>query len=334
MFSNKSIWGIAGAVILSLLTGGVKLVLYQARQDVHDQKSEERELAFHQANQQQIQNDIDRMNQKFENNRIVMPPRPQISNPAADLDLSYLHPPQNTTPSHNDSPRQPTSQPKTLPLAIPGTIEEDPVLVQPPQSDNIVTSLDTTDIEAAEPAPEPLELTHSPMPDADVLQSYKRWAMTEDYSQWLGEESKLSGWRFKPSTEFNLDRKNTRAVNWDVKGGMPGVGLDIELFTLYPRDKGMASPIIENTEKKQLFRLGRRQVRAYGDAQITYKAVNGLLVWRIHVPPTEKSKLATCYYAAIVDEQMIVFTARYNHAKPQQITAFDAIVQTLQYTTP
>lgn len=182
-----------------------------------------------------------------------------------------------------------------------------------------------------EPTIQPLELTHSPEPSNEALVGYERWLSTNDYEQYLGLEHELGPWSFKPSTEFYQSSSTKRMAKWDATKGTRGVGLDVQLFELYPRDKGLASPVIEDGETKQVFRLGRRTVNARGDATVSYQDCNGLLVWRIQIPASEKSDLATCYYTAIAGEQAIVFTARYDKDKPQQLIAFDAIADTLQY---
>ena len=183
-------------------------------------------------------------------------------------------------------------------------------------------------VEPAEPVLEPF--AYSPKPEDEQLQRYGTWQAGDLYDRFLGDTYTFGNWRFKPSTEFKLQRSNSRTVKFGA--GKAGVGLDADLFTLYPRDHGMTCPVIEDTNSKQVFRLGRREIRARGDAEVSYMEAKGLCIWRVHTPPREGDNFGSCYYMAILGEKdAILFTGRYEAEKPEQATAFDAIVQTLEY---
>jgi len=207
--------------------------------------------------------------------------------------------------------------------SIPGrtTIDRPSITPQPTQPAAVET-------EPVEIAIEPY--TYSPKPDDALLERYKTWQADGSYDRFLGEAYEFGDWRFKPSSEFKFQRSNARTAKWGV--GKAGLGLDADIFKLYPRDKGMACPVHEDTKTKQVFRLGRREIRAKGDAEISHLESNGLMIWRIHTPAQEGQKYGSCYYMAVLgEEDAILFTARYDAKKPEQIAAFDAVVQTLEY---
>ncbi|MFK7790268.1 MAG: hypothetical protein AB8C95_12345 [Phycisphaeraceae bacterium] len=171
---------------------------------------------------------------------------------------------------------------------------------------------------------------YSPKPDDEVLERYRSWQTDGKYERFLGEAYTFGDWQFKPSTEFAFQRANPRTAKWGA--GKAGIGLDADLFTLYPRDHGMTCPVYEDTETKQVFRLGRREIRARGDAEVSQLQSNGLVIWRVHTPANEGDRFGSCYYMAIVGEKdAILFTCRYDAEKPEQIAAFDAVVKTLEY---
>ncbi len=200
----------------------------------------------------------------------------------------------------------------TPPLTQPEAIENEPVETEP------------TEI-AIEP------FTYSPKPDDTLLEQYKPWQADGSYDRFLGESYEFGDWRFKPSTEFIFQRGNARTAKWGV--GKAGLGMNADLFTLYPRDKGMTSPVHQDSEDMQIFRLGRREIRARGDAEISHLQSNGLMIWRIHTPASEGDRYGSCYYMTILgEEDAILFTCRYDAGKPEQTAAFDAVVQTLKYT--
>lgn len=171
---------------------------------------------------------------------------------------------------------------------------------------------------------------YSPKPDDALMEKYKTWQADNTYDRFLGETFTFGDWRFRPSKEFELQRSNSRMAKWGA--GKAGIGLDADLFKLYPRDRGMTCPVHEDTETKQVFRLGRREIRARGDAEVNHLHRNGLMIWRIHTPAQEGDKYGSCYYMAILgEEDAILFTCRYDAKRPEQIAAFDAVVQTLEY---
>jgi len=271
----------------------------------------------------------------------------QFASPTPPSPIADPYPNTATTPSRPAQPAQP-AQP--VAYYTPGAVEEelgDPQQLQQQQQDNpgpthlIIdpaltgqtndnTNNSNTQTASNTPEAPPLELTHSPQPTSRTLASYTLWTVNESYNM-LGQSYDLADWSFQPSVEFEQTGANARTAEWDARGGARGIGLDAELHTLYPRDVGMASPVVEDNASRQVFRLGRREVRARGDAQISYKDINGLLVWRIMVPADARSQLATCYYTAIVGDQAIVFVARYDKDRPQQMDGFDAMLGTLQY---
>lgn len=171
---------------------------------------------------------------------------------------------------------------------------------------------------------------YSPKPDDALLEKYTPWQADQSYARFLGETYTFGDWQFRPSREFIFQRSNSRTAKWGV--GKAGLGMDADVFKLYPRDKGMTSPVHQDNEDMQIFRLGRREIRARGNAEISHLESNGLMIWRIHTPAREGERAGSCYYMAILgEEDAILFTCRYAADKPEQIAAFDSVVQTLEY---
>ena len=171
---------------------------------------------------------------------------------------------------------------------------------------------------------------YSPKPDDALLEKYTPWQADKSYDRLLGEAYTFGDWQFRPSREFIFQRSNSRTAKWGV--GKAGLGMDADVFKLYPRDKGMTSPVHQDNEDMQIFRLGRREIRARGNAEISHLERNGLMIWRIHTPAREGDRTGSCYYMAILgEEDAILFTCRYAADKPEQIAAFDSVVQTLEY---
>ncbi|MEM9345248.1 MAG: hypothetical protein AAGB26_01395 [Planctomycetota bacterium] len=228
---------------------------------------------------------------------VKIPERPTVTIPSRPSQYS----PQATSPKHSSN-----HQPRTQQLQA---------------NDRQATKLD----------PEPIAL--SPKPDQTLLEKYGAWQADGSYSRHLGDSFEFGDWRFKPSREFKLQRTNSRTAKWGV--GKAGIGLDADLFKLYPRDHGMACPVHEDTETRQVFRLGRREIRARGNAKVCHLKNNGLVIWRIHVPASTGDRYGSCYYFTVLgEEDAILFTGRYEAEKPEQIAAFDAVVQTLEYVKP
>lgn len=325
-----------GGILLALIAAGAKI--YRAIERDQDDRDPPKLPTVMDNRHEEIQRKLDQQmawSRQFHEER-------QARNEAIMQDMHDRHDaifgPRNTTPTYSTptytppTPAPPVGDLPFQPASIGSRSFEDSTR---PPIEGLDPAPTQTQATTAEPqGPAPLAITLSPKPEDNQLTSYTRWASDGSYAQWLGEAFDVGKWRIKPSTEFKLDDQHANGAGWDVVGGTRGVGLDADLYTLYPRDVGLASPVVEDTDSRQVFRLGRRTIRTTGDAEVSYKDVNGLLVWRIHVPPSERSNLATCYYTAVVNDQAIVLTARYDAAKPEQVTGFDAIADTLQFTGP
>ena len=225
---------------------------------------------------------------------------------------------QTTTPPTHTPPSRPTTHSTTRPSQP----SPQQTVQTPPQPEPQAEAL------PAETGVQPFAF--SPKPDDALLEQYETWEADGSYDRFLGEAYTFGDWRFQPSKEFALQRTNSRTAKWGA--GKAGIGLDADLFKLYPRDHGMTCPVHEDTQTRQVFRLGRREIRARGNAEVSHLESNGLCIWRIHTPADEGDRFGSCYYMVIQGEQdAILFTARYDAKKPEQIAAFDAVVNTLEY---
>ncbi|MEM9109091.1 MAG: hypothetical protein AAGC72_03630 [Planctomycetota bacterium] len=267
-----------------------------------------------QASQQRMQEQLERNRQIQAEHQRRMEERMRQPPPAYRPTVSIPERPTVTIPSRPSPHRPQTTSPKYSPSNQPATGQRQ-----------------DRDRQAAKPEVEPIAL--SPEPDQALLEKYDTWQADGSYSRHLGESFEFGDWRFKPSREFKLQRTNSRTAKWGV--GKAGIGLDADLFKLYPRDHGMACPVHEDTETRQVFRLGRREIRARGNAEVCHLKSNGLVIWRIHVPAGTGDRFGSCYYFTVLGEKdALLFTCRYEAEKPEQIAAFDAVVQTLEYVKP
>jgi hypothetical protein len=241
------------------------------------------------------------------------------------------HPPPRidppSTPRTRTQPGPPPSDPAG-PVATPDREGTAPRHDEPAEPRVTPT---TTEPEPVVYPGEQLELEHSPRPLESQLAGYEPWELTDTYERFLGETHRVGAFTLRATTEFAFEGQNARGASWGATAGKRGVGLEMQIDRLYPRDAQLRSPVLEDFADYQEFRIGRRTVRAAGEAEVRYRDSHGLLIWRIALPANEGSQLATCHYVAIVEGQMVVLTARYDKDKPGQLVAFDTIAGTLVY---
>ncbi|XAL98441.1 hypothetical protein OT109_12730 [Phycisphaeraceae bacterium D3-23] len=329
----------SGGVILAVVMGVARTGRYLYMKE----RSEERQAQRDEAQREKRERFTDRIDRRMEQNRWLTD-NVGLNNPAISLPRSNSpsHPHSHTTtqaPSrtgtHTITPLQrptpsreetqaPTPPGRTVLPVNPGG----PTRTPPPTRNPGGPSQPVE----AEPDPVgPMVVIYSPLPDASALVPYARWESADDYEAFLGDPVTVGSFALRPTTEFSFEGQSARRASWDVPGSR-GIGLDLRVDTVHPRDAGLASPVIEDSEDRQEFRLGRQTQRARGGAEVSYRDVNGLLIWRISVPAVEGAALATCYYTAIVDDQMVVLTARYDKDRLDQLEGFDAMAESLTFS--
>ena len=333
MNSQGRIASIIATIIIGGIFGGLRFAGRWAANENREERRAQEAAERKQAERERLNRQIDRRMAEMDRSRFQMPHTtvPAFRNPTINLNPGPSSPPGGYVP-----PTRTPVTPRTNPAPPP---PYDPTIDVQPQPDDNTIAPGTLTLPGSSPAPvvpevvprRELVLEHSPLPLDDALDPYAFWAVADGYEQFLDEPTQVNGFSVRSSVEFRKMRQNSREAEWDAPGGTRGVGLDMRVDELLPRDLGLTSPVLEDAEGRQVFRLGRRQERAMGEATITYLDHNGLLIWRITVPASATSELATCYYAAVADNKMVVLTARYDKDKPEQLTGFDAIAGTLAY---
>lgn len=333
MFGSGRVAGGAAALIVALGLAGLK---GWARYSANERRQEQRAVDRKQAQRDQVNRYRESMNQRMDQysvpHRTTRPP--MIQTPR--ININPPTPPSNPRPVVNPRPTpvQPPNpvvqvQPEPADITVPpGTVS---LPGNPPRH------LPAPDSSPVVPTPEvkprrELVLEHSPVPVDASLEPYAFWTLAEGYDAYLDEPIQINGFSVRSSIEFRLKRQNAREAEWDAPRGTRGVGLGMRVDQLLPRDIGLTSSVLNDEEGRQVFRLGRRQERTRGGATITYLDHHGLLIWKIMVPASENSQLATCYYTAVAEDKMVVLTARYDKDKPEQLNGFDAIACTLTYS--